>query len=243
MKKTLLLLFCLPALSLFSQNVNSARITVFKPGDEGVKTITKKDSLAGHDHNCLKWNYSLLVRGVFLINWEFRIRGNLTAELGLGLTYRDFVFEFTHGGLDGGAGGSSISWGESVGNPGVSFCAEGGIRYYLSGFDNFEGIYVAGTLSYRPYSFPHSSDIALYGGTLVPGYDFLDGQFKIGYQATGYYTDFTYDFYVGVGYRNATLNYYAQSTNPVNGQFIGVPQTTTEGFPQFLMGMKIGYSF
>ena len=229
---------------VYSQNNTSARITVFKPGDNsnGPKQLSHKDSLAGHDHNCIKWNCSLLVRGVFLVNWEFRATGNLTVELGLGLTYRDFIFEATHSDMADN-NGNTIGFGDNVGEPGINVCGEGGVRYYLSGFDNFEGIYIAGTISYRPYSFPNSSDIALYGGSQVPGYDFLDGQFKIGYQTTGYYSDFTYDIYAGIGYRSATVKYYGTLTNSNTGQTIGVPQTLTEAFPQLLFGVKIGFAF
>lgn len=241
MKKPLTILMLVLCIKCsYSQENRSARIEVFKGDNGGPKPVTKQDSAAGIDHNCIKWNYAVLLRGVFLINWEFRIKGPLTGEVGLGLAYRDFAFEFFHDLKD--VNGNPIDW-SNDGQPAIHLCGEGGLRYYFNGFDNFEGIYAEGTLSYRSYSFPNATDINTFHGTLVPGYKFLDAQFKLGYQATPYYSDFIYDCYIGFGYRSATLNYYTQNIDPNTGQITGTPQTTNEAFPQFLFGMQIGYSF
>jgi hypothetical protein len=245
MKKFFLLLLLITSEMAWAQNGMTTKVTVFKSDNSSPKPVTKGDSIAALEHNCIKWNYFLLGRGVFLMNYEFLIKKNLTGEVGLGLTYRDFVFEFFKGINNNGNGNSGSYW-ENDGTPGVNLAAEGGLRYYISGFDNFEGFYVGAALSYRQYSFPNSPNINQYG-TLVPGYNFLDGQFKIGFQYESRYSDFTYDTYIGIGFRNATLSYYQseQVYNNVTGGYVPtyVPQTVNESFPQFLFGTKIGYSF
>jgi|GEM_PF-2917307 hypothetical protein len=238
MKKLLFLLFILNVQFTFAQNGQTTKITVFKPSTTSPQAVTKADSLAGMEHNCIKWNYFLLGRGVLMFNYEFLLIKNLTGEIGLGLTYRDFLFEVTKG-LTGN-GGSSY-W-ENDGTPAIHLCGEGGLRYYFTGFDNFEGAYVGAALSYRPYSFPGSPNIGQYG-TLVPGYNFLDAQFKIGYQYESRYSDFCYDVYIGIGYRNATLNYYEYTQSQNYTGYTYIPQTVSESYPQFLFGAKIGYAF
>ncbi|HTA84330.1 MAG TPA: hypothetical protein VK783_15405 [Bacteroidia bacterium] len=249
MKKLLFLIFFFTSIHVaFSQN-GSAKISVFTPSNSGPQVVTKADSASGHDHNCIKWNYSLLTRGVLLFNWEFWITGNLTGEAGLGLTYRDFVFEFTRYTISGNStygDDNSTPWnGTNAGLPVIHPCGEIGLKYYFSGFDNFEGFYGQGAISYRPYSFaqPVIDNTTTYqDGVITPGYSFFDIQFKLGYQYNSRYNDFTIDSYIGVGYRNATLNYY-QSNSLNNGMTEMVPQTITQSFPQLLLGEKIGYSF
>ncbi len=235
MKKLLVGIFVFTATVLVAQNGQSTKITVFKPTNGKPENVTKADSLASIEHNCIKWNYFLLGRGVFMMNYEFLIKGNLTGEIGLGLAYRDFIFEVMKG-MDG----NGNSYWANDGTPTIHLCGEGGLRYYFTELDNFEGAYVGLSLSYRPYSFPGSPNIGQYG-TLIPGYNFFDTQFKIGYQYESRYSDFTYDTYIGFGYRNATLNYYEQSNTNYGVTY--VPQTIHESFPQFLFGAKIGYSF
>jgi len=247
MKKNLLLIFITISSIAFSQDAGTTRIQVFKPADGSPKDVTPKDSASMADHNVIKWNYFLLGRGVFLINWEFRVTGNLTAELGLGLTYRDFVFEFSKYQLFGTQNSSGVDatspWADCT--PKVNPCGEAGLRYYLTGFDDFEGFYISGALSYRPYTFtaaPITDPNTIQVGSITPSYSFLDFQFKVGYQIQSRSSSFTYDSYIGVGYRSADMKYY-NSVLETNGMIENVATSGNQSFPQFLFGAKIGYTF
>lgn len=239
MRKLLVLPFILLLSNLKAQNGQTTRITVFTPNNGSNRpqeVANNRDSLAHIQHNYLKWNYFLLGRGVFMINYEFLITGNLTAEVGAGLTYRDFIFETIKGTEQ--EGGNSL-WAND-GTPAIHLTGSGGLRYYLGGFDNFNGVFVQADISYRDYSFPNSVSINAYGSNMVPGYTFLDEQFKIGFAHDAFFDDFTYETYIGVGIRNSVWNYYAldQSTGTTY-----IPTTLHTTYPQFLLGATIGYTF
>jgi hypothetical protein len=249
-KKILLVLFVGLSICLNAQN-NGATIQVFHPNQQqgGYQPVTKahKDSMRYMDKNSIKWNWSLLTRGVFLINYERYIGGNFSIEIGAGLTYRDFLFEFTKslGGdtIKGFSGNTDIS---DFGSASPKECGEAGLRYYPSGYDNMEGVYLEATVSYRSYSFPNPTYQPVVGGSgYVPGYNFLDEQFKFGYVASSWASDITGEFYVGIGWRNATVNTYEDATylvnyTPVYGY---KPITLHLDYPQFLLGFKLNYSF
>src|SRR5690242_14058998 len=83
--------FALFSVSAYAQeDPKSTKITIFKAEDNPTKMDDKKKVIL---HNNIKWNWSLLGRGVFLMDYEFLINEKLTGEGGLGLTYRDPVFE------------------------------------------------------------------------------------------------------------------------------------------------------
>src|ERR1700722_9966426 len=108
MKKLLIMLFMAFSLYMQGQN-NGATIHVFTPNEQNTvtpppPTRAHKDSMRKMDKNCIKWNWSVLTRGVFLINYEIYISNNLTAEVGVGICYRDFLFEFTKS-----VGGDSVN--------------------------------------------------------------------------------------------------------------------------------------
>jgi hypothetical protein len=240
LKKTLLFLFINFYLFANGQYKGST-IHVFKPGEESAPpTRQHLDSLRHKDKNCLKWNWSVLTRGEFLINYEVYLGGNFTAEIGLGVTYEDFLFQATYNSASGDFMTNS-AYGSA--SPGIG--AEGGLRYYPGGYDNMEGIFLEATLSYRPYSFPNAS-FPNTTGSITPGYDFLDGQFKFGYVSSHWFNDFVSEFYVGIGIRNATIRSYESDevqSNPSSVTEYYAPQTTHVAYPQPLFGFKIGYPF
>jgi TonB family protein len=219
--------------------VTATKITVFR-ADAPQKT-TAIDSLRGIDKGVIKWNWSYLTRGVFLLNYEFRLHGNFTVELGLGLAYRDFIFEALKA-----PGEIGFDYFTGQTSPGTNVCGEAGLRYYPRAFDNFEGVYIEGTLSYRSYTFPNSTDIAASGSSMVPGYNFFDTQFKFGYVAENWQSDIVYDFYCGFGLRSASMNYYTSNevtTSSGNVQTVLSPSSKTDSYPQVLFGFKIAFIF
>lgn len=222
----------------FSQENGSTKITVFKPEDS--KPTSTGALHPSADLHCLKWNYSVLSRGMFLVNYEFTLQKKLTAEVGLGLTYRDFLFEATHN--------NSFDNSSLVGK--YNFGGEAGIRFYPRDHDNFEGVYLSPMISYRKYSLTTSTDMysnIQYVNTIssfTPGYNLLDLQLKFGYQYESIWDwDLLSDFYVGVAIRNATVNYYETVQNPTTGGTEHVSTQKKIQFPQFLFGFKFCVPF
>lgn len=241
-KKILFIFFIIIYLSSEAQN-NGATIHVFHPNQQtsAVATPAHLDSVKHAFKNCLKWNWSVLTRGEFLINYETYITGNLSAELGIGVTYEDFLYEATYNSTSGDFASNS-----AYGSPGVNLGGEAGLRYYLEGFDNLEGVFLEATVSYRAYSYPNAS-FTPNTGKIVPGYDFLDYQFKFGYSSSQWFSDFVTEFYVGIGIRNATVRSYEsvliQTPNSSSAFEEYEPQTTHVTYPQPLLGFKLGYQF
>jgi hypothetical protein len=253
-KKILFIPFIALCISSQAQN-NGATIHVFQPNEPNTSysTVTQvhKDSMRHMDRNCLKWNWSVLTRGVFLFDYEIYLGSNLSLEVGAGITYRDFLFEWTKT-----IGGDTIQQFSSntntsdFGTATPKISGEAGLKYYPSGFDNMEGIYLEATISYRSYSFPNPGYTPVVGGNgYVPGYNFLDEEFKFGYDASRWFSDFTTEFYIGIGIRNATVNTYQDvsvySLNniyPVTSEAYK-PITLHATYPQPLLGFKIGYTF
>lgn len=216
---------------LSAQDGSSTKITIFQPGNTSTVTATPTPE----DQNLVKWNYSLLSRGVFLLNYEISLQDKITAEAGLGVTYRDFIFEVVR--FDSVLEYKNVKTGLAV---------EGCIRFYPKGHKYFEGIYLSPGISYRNYKFgPQSQLYRTYSGynpAFEPGYDFMDVQVKFGYQYESYWTDLMADFYIGFGYRNATVNYYQLYS--VNSFTTGIsPMRAKLTFLQALFGFKVGVSF
>jgi hypothetical protein len=199
------------------------------------------------DKSSLKWNWSLLGRGVFLLNYEVYLGGNFSLEVGAGITYEDFLFEFTKS--EGGDSIQQFSSNENssqFGSPSPKICGEGGLKYYPGGYDNMEGFYLEGMLSYRSYSYPNPAfSPVINGNGFTPGYKFLDEQLKFGYIATSWFSDVTGEFYIGVGIRNATVDTYQDAT-PYTIAKYGPGFTTVvlhTTYPQVLLGFKLDYMF
>ncbi|MFI5164053.1 MAG: hypothetical protein ACHQHP_02275 [Bacteroidia bacterium] len=232
MKKiTQLVVFLFLAGKIFSQDGGSTKITIFQPG--GVKTEDEKKPPPLK--NLIKWNYSLVTRGVFLLNYELILSDKLSGEVGAGLTYRDFIFEV-------------LKHSEFIDytNTKVNFAFEGALRFYPKGNKNFEGLYLSPAISYRSYSFAPQQELYGsyfgYNNSFSPGYNFLDLQLKFGYQYESWWLDdLTTDFYIGFGYRSATVKYYEVNTNSYSNAVTAV--TKTDSYPQALLGFKIGIAF
>jgi len=216
---------------MFSQEGSSIKITVFQPG--GLKT---EDTLKPPPStNLVKWNYCVLSRGVFLMNYEFVLNKKFTVEAGAGLTYRDFIYESVKN-----------EFLQEYKKPKINFAVEGAIRFYAKDHYHFEGVYLSPGISYRKYSFDKQEELygngnyAGYSYTFYPGYSFVDMQFKFGYQYESWWIDgVTTDFYIGCAYRNATSKYYEVASLNNNSTVIS-PVTKKESFPQILFGFKLG---
>lgn len=234
MKKALLsFLLAILLGTAFSQEGDPVKITVFQPGGVKQDDVPKPPPIM----NLVKWNYSVVSRGVFLMNYEFILNEKFTAEAGAGISYRDFIYEVAKREIF-----------LEYRNPNVNFALEGSFRFYPKGNKGFDGIYLSPTLSYRKYSFDPQMELygngyAGYNSAFNPGYSFMDLQVKFGYQYESWWiTDLIVDFYLGFGYRNVTAKYYELSSGSNYSTNI-TPVTKTDSYPQALLGFKLGIGF
>jgi hypothetical protein len=216
-----------------AQQDNSVKISVFKPEEKTSKPVPPPQEL----QNYIKWNYSLIGRGVFLLNYEKPVAKLFSTEVGVGVTYRDFIFESFYDRYTPKFVSQSA---------GLGFALEGGARFFPAGFDNFEGFFLSPVISFRRYNVPVDEKLIQGNSatTLKQGYDFTDLQFKIGYAyESWWFDDIVSEFYAGVAMRYATSRYYTEGSYTPNGQQTLIPNTVNFKYPQFLMGMKIGVPF
>lgn len=234
MKKVIhVFLFIFLSGKLFCQDGTTTKITIFQP-----EAANLDDQQINKYRNLIKWNYSLLTRGVFLMNYEYSFSDKFTVEGGLGLTYRDYIFEWIKQDVFTDYTGAK-----------ANFCGEAAIRFYPREHNDFEGVYLSPVISYRKYSFNNQeerySTVVGYNSTFLPGYSFLDFQFKFGYQYEGWLSwDVVSEFYIGFAYRNVTFKYYEQQEPAPGSSFSYYTYKATtkkESYPHPLLGFKLGF--
>ncbi len=224
----------LMSMCCFAQENGATKITVFKPEDSNPTNAAA--SKPSNYVNCIKWNYTALGRGVFLMNYERIVQKKISAEVGAGLTFRDFLFE---------AFRASYFEGSDFTNAKFGYALEGGIRLYPKDVNEFEGFFISPMVSYRKYLIPQNTSSASSTQpltTFTPGYNFTDLQFKIGYSYESLWdVDLLGEVYAGVAIRYATVKYYDFDYN--NGVNQYTPTTTKLKLPQLLIGFKFGLPF
>jgi hypothetical protein len=184
----------------------------------------------------IKWHFSLVSRGMLLMDYEFALNNKFTAEVGAGATYRDFIYEEN-------VNNAFLDYRKPKANIGV----EGALRFYPNGHEDFEGVYLSPCISYRRYLFSPQKELygngnyAGYSSTFSPGYNFLDTQFKLGYMVKGWWFDnMITDISVGFAYRTVQEKHYDLiQVNTMYGTATDIqPISKTDAFPQFLFGLK-----
>lgn len=223
----------------FSRNGRSSDLFVFKPKYAKLKVLDKPADISDLQH-CVKWNYSLLGRGVFLLNYERMFDPKMTIEVGFGITRRDLFYEAYKGRY-------YIENADLV--PDVGIAIEGGVRFYPSDFEDFEGVYLSPMISYRKYNYTVEKVTSSYTYPVLPssfnpGYNFLDIQLKFGYQTEDFFNwdlDVLTDLYVGFALRNSTAQYYKLENTGITTLL--TPVTKRGQYPQALFGCKIAIPF
>ena len=236
----LLSLLCISIIAK-AQDTSKAKVITYDPFN--TSTIDTKTDIK-IDMNTIKWNVSLLSRGIFLFDYERVITKHLSLEAGIGITYRDYSFEMFNNAmmsnnsfyLDNNETNTNL-----VIKPGFAFNASPRI-YPTDGY--MEGFYFAPIFRFRNYNiqledpvFYNDSTNAdqTFRGSNNFGYKTSEYGFLIGYQTEqSSWFDITWDYYFGVSFRNNTykdLKYKGTSLTIVD---------KTSSFPSILFGIKIG---
>jgi len=230
--RLLLILFTF-VFSGYAQDDKGTKITIFKPEDA---TPTQPAAPQVTSLNCIKWHYSLLGRGIFLMDYERPISPKFSIEVGAGLTFRDFIFEaFRSDYFE--LGSDDFKFG---------YALEAGARFYPKEADEFTGFYVSPMVSYRKYNVPQivSSGSQSSSSTFSPGYNFTDLQFKIGFCYESLWDfDLLGEVYFGVGVRYAKVSYYGVQYNSMTGVGVYTPMEKKLQLPQLMAGLKFGLPF
>ncbi|MDR1679300.1 MAG: hypothetical protein LBR81_05920 [Prevotellaceae bacterium] len=185
MKKLLILAFSLLSASMFAQ-----QIVVFDQ-NSGEKTTLTKDNKGG-DYNAVKWDYGMLMRGAFVVNYERKINNYMTAEAGVGLTYFDlYHYALT---LDDASEMEDVFG--SYTKIKAGFYGSLSLKFFPKELDYMDGFYLAPLLRYRTYN----------SQTKIDGYKFDRGVtakevgFVVGWQYENSWDMFC-SAYIGVGYQ------------------------------------------
>ena len=209
---------------------------IFEANQNSSVILNKKTDITSLQH-CIKWNYCLLARGVFMLNYENLLDPKLSIEVGAGFTYRDLLYETSK---------ATYFLGNGF-KPNVRFALEAGVRFYPQEQDDFEGIYLSPMISYRSYSFSVDNNSSQYTYPTLPGfnlgYRFTDLQLKFGYQyeSGAMDIDVLSDFYFGVALRNVTTSYYKE--DKTGSSLTLIPITKKTSFPTLLIGCKLAIPF
>ncbi len=214
--------------TLSAQNNTQPKVVVYKPFVP-TEEIDKDKDVKVFD-NMMKWNYFMLVRGAFLINYERRLNHKFSAEFGFGPTYRDYIFEAF----------KTLESNNSDYKPTakLGLMAEGYIRFYPSDGD-MDGFYVSTGFRARKYNV--AVDLQDYNGVLtntkIP-YNMNEACFTLGYQWEDSFWGTTSDWYFGVSYETGA--YRNIKTDDNNNEYAEKQNFTT---PTILCGWKIGFPF
>ncbi len=218
---------------LYPQQKDSAKVFIYEPFKSGQSLDVKKNIKV--NQNCFKWNWSLLGRGVFAINYERLITSNFSFELGGGLTYRDYMYEAGRGDELFGTGSRSDAKTDKIK---LGPYLEGNVRFYPSEGD-LDGFYLSPFVRYRSYNIENMLDNKYYNA----GYNMTDIGLNIGIQREVYSSGVLVDSYFGVAYRNriATMPY---SITDYNNTITTVTTVNTNTWvPTLTLGFKIGFPF
>jgi len=224
-----------------AQDTSKAKIITYDPFN--TSTIdTKKDIKT--DMNTIKWNLSLLSRGIFLFDYERVISEHFSLEGGIGVTYRDYSYELLNSDIS--SDNSSFldsRFDEAIMTIKPGFAFELSPRIYpRDGY--MEGFYFAPIFRYRLYNImldnpsvynDSTNTRQTFSGSQNFGYHTSEFGFLVGFQTDqSYWYDITWDYYFGVSLRN---NSYKDLQ--YNGSRLTIVDKTSST-PAILFGVKIG---
>ncbi len=211
---------------------NTSRVTVFNAEDAKEITIQEESVL----RNAIKWNWSLLGRGVFMLNYERELKPWLSVEGGLGLCYQDWMFEASKGIEDI----LFDSYNDSENAVAIIKPAfEGRVRFYPFQLNDMEGFYCSLGYSRRNYKFETDLEGILYH----TGYHINDTQFMVGWQYESWWIDnILADFYLGIGMRGYTYSFIDKSENNASTDSYIIAEETGNN-PAFFCGFKLSIPF
>ena len=226
MKLTITCIFTALAFASFGQT-GSATVDVFAPSK--TEAFFSTEDVSKDLKNCVKWNLGMLTRGTFMFDYERSVTDFMTVEGGIGLTYRDYVFEA----FDDNSEVYSLDEGRR--SPKGGLALETSLKFYPGQLGNFEGLYFSPTVRYRNYNFDMKQIADLGYSNVNLGYNFTEFGLVLGNQGEDWVDLVTLEYYCGVVYRTGNKTYYDISQS----------KSITEKLsaPLLVFGVRIGVPF
>ncbi len=234
MKLSILFVLIFSSIAVISQET---KITVYEPFKTDQKIDPSKDIKV--EENCFKWNFSMLTRGGFVINYERLLKEQLSFEFGCGLTYRDYIFEmFKQGDMYYSIYNSDEN--NSI-TAKLGYALEMSLRYYPKD-GNLEGFYVAPVFRYRSYSMELEKEVNSELQKYPSGYKMSEFGFVIGAQSEWTWSGILWDYYFGVSYRMDRYHSFEEEYD-INNHLIDLDNRIIQwNHPAILLGLKIGFT-
>ena len=240
MKITIITLSILISLNLFSQDTIITKLIIFDEED-----MSKYDSSnENYGKNAIKFNPLLLINGEIPLYYERAINSSFSAEIALGMTYRDYLGDLWRSLDDDGA----------LENTKINshFSYKLALRYYTGGVA-LDGFYFSLEYANRKYSqdvIIESYDYNMVTGTNVTTINnFTEQQFHnefkmiCGSQEHSYWDNFFIDYYIGVGVDKKTSSSIESKRDDLTGINTYTLEKLEESKPRFYLGMKLGFEF
>jgi hypothetical protein len=240
MKTFTTIVFLLINLVLFSQDTITTKVIIFDEDD-----MSKYDSSnPNYGENAIKFNPLLLINGEIPLYYERAINSSFSAEIALGMTYRDYFGDLLRS-LD------DENYRENT-KTNSHFSYKLAIRYYTGGVA-LDGFYFSLEYANRKYSQDVKIESSEYNiitnSNITSTNNFTEKQFhnefKIicGSQEHSYWDNFFVDYYIGVGVDKRTLSSIESKRNDQTGVNLYTLEKLEESKPRFYLGMKLGFEF
>lgn len=228
---TLLALLALSASCAFAQPKPKTKVVLYKD------RIAAQWDTVNCVKNVLKVNPLLFLRGEIPIYYERALSSRLSGELGVGITYRNYINLTLAGDYpdadDFGAGTDII--------PSPSYHV--GLRYYLTDDIEPQGSYLQLEMAHLRYT----KDIGVKdstgqfnGETNRDERIYNDVRFYYGFQKLSSTSNWLFDYYVGIALRNRFLTVVNEDLNIAEGKWTYTVDTVDDVVPAFFLGVKVG---
>ena len=208
------------------------------------KVVLYKDRIAAQwdtvkcVKNVFKLNPLLFLKGEMPLYYERALAHNLSAELALGVTFRNYLGgAFSNDQPDDFSAGTHI-----IAKPSYHV----GFRYYFTDDVEPQGIYMQGEFAYLDFS----KDISTKDSTgrytdetLRDQRLYNDVRLYFGYQRLSSTNNWLFDAYCGIGLRNRSLTEVEERLDLVERNWSYTVTETHDNVPAAFLGVKIGYGF
>lgn len=212
-------------------------------GEKATKVLLYKDRVAAQwdTVNCVKNVFKLdplvVLRGEIPLYYERALSSRASAELGLGITTRNYL-----GGVAGEVSDNFSAGVRIVKKPAI----HAGFRYYLADDLEPQGSYLQLSFAYLD----HSRDITLRDSTgqftgqvLRDRKVYNDVRFYFGYQRLASTSNWLFDAYGGLGFRSRTFSSVKESINLATRAWSYAMEDRHDNIPVLFVGLKVGYGF
>jgi hypothetical protein len=185
--------------------------------------------------NVLKINPLLFFRGEIPLYYERAISPNVSLEVGLGVTLRNYMaLSFTGDDADDFGAGTEI-----IANPSYHIAA----RFYFVHDLEPQGLYLQPGYSHLVYS----KDI----GVRLPDGSFSDEKYRdertfndlrllLGYQSLSVRSNWLFDVYVGAAFRDRRMLVVEEMLNLVTDEYTYKVEERNDRVPAFFLGIRAG---